>query len=164
VLDGDDIRQGLSRDLGFTEADRTENVRRVAEVARLMIKAGLLVVISLISPLRAHRQMARHLFQEEEFFEVFVDVPLETAERRDPKGLYQLARAGALTNFTGITSPYEIPVHPDLRLCTDELGADESAEKVIELLRKHGRLTARDDVDADGCRVPPVRTGESYKH
>ncbi len=121
VLDGDNVRGGLNRDLGFTEADRVENIRRVSEVARLMVDAGLVVIVSLISPYTAERRMARDLFVEGEFIEVFVDAPLEVCEQRDLKGLYAKARAGNLVNFTGIDSPYEIPGSPDIHLRTTEL-------------------------------------------
>src|SRR4029077_2942374 len=107
LLDGDNVRHGLNKDLGFTDADRVENIRRVAEVARLMVDAGVIVLVSFSSPFRAERQMARDLFDEGEFHEVFVDTPLEVAERRDVKGLYAKARAGLIRNFTGIDSPYE---------------------------------------------------------
>jgi bifunctional enzyme CysN/CysC len=123
LLDGDNVRHGLNRDLGFTEADRVENIRRVAEVARLMVDAGLIVLVSLISPYRAERRMARELFAPEEFLEVFVDAPLAECERRDPKGLYAKARRGELTNFTGIDSVYEAPHAPDIHLRTGEESA-----------------------------------------
>jgi bifunctional enzyme CysN/CysC len=134
LLDGDNIRHGLNRDLGFTDADRVENIRRVAEVARLMTDAGLIVLVSFISPFRSERQMARALFEAGTFFEVFVDTPLAVAEQRDPKGLYQKARSGELRNFTGIDSPYEAPEHPELRLDTTAVSADEAARTLIELL------------------------------
>jgi bifunctional enzyme CysN/CysC len=118
LLDGDNIRHGLNRDLGFTEADRVENIRRVAEVARLMTDAGLIVIVSFISPFRAEREFARSLFEPGEFYEIFVDTPLPTCEQRDPKGLYTKARRGELKNFTGIDSPYEVPESPELRLDT----------------------------------------------
>ena len=123
MLDGDNVRHGLNKDLGFTQADRVENVRRVAEVARLMTDAGLIVLVSFISPFRSERRMARELFDEGEFLEVFVDTPLEVAEGRDPKGLYAKARAGELANFTGIDSPYEPPEHAELTLDTTSLSA-----------------------------------------
>jgi bifunctional enzyme CysN/CysC len=118
LLDGDNVRHGLNRDLGFTEADRVENIRRVAEVARLMVDAGLVVLVSFISPFRSERQMARSLFEDGEFVEVFVDTPLAECELRDPKGLYAKARRGALKNFTGIDSPYERPEVPEVHLPT----------------------------------------------
>lgn len=119
LLDGDNVRHGLNRDLGFTAADRVENVRRVAEVARLMVDAGLIVLVAFISPFRTERQMARDMFEADEFLEIFVDCPLEICERRDPKGLYRKARAGGLVNFTGIDQPYEPPSQPDVHLRTD---------------------------------------------
>jgi bifunctional enzyme CysN/CysC len=140
LLDGDNVRLSLNMDLGFTAADRVENVRRVAEVARLMVDAGLIVITALISPFRAERRMARELFASGEFIEVFVDVPLAVAESRDPKGLYRKARAGALKNFTGIDSPYEPPEAPELHLDTARLSADDAAETVLRRLREAGLL------------------------
>jgi bifunctional enzyme CysN/CysC len=140
MLDGDNVRHGLNADLGFTEADRVENIRRVSEVAKLMVDAGLIVIVAFISPFRAERQMARSLFEEREFLEVFVDTPLAVAEARDPKGLYQKARRGELVNFTGIDSPYEPPERPEMRLRTSELSARDAARAVIELLEQWGRL------------------------
>jgi bifunctional enzyme CysN/CysC len=137
VLDGDHVRHGLNKDLGFTAADRVENVRRVAEVAKLMVDAGLIVVVALISPFRSERRMARELFDAGEFFEVFVDVPMHVAESRDPKGLYRSARAGLLANFTGIDSPYEAPEAPELRVDTSLLSPDEA----IDLVWRHLRAT-----------------------
>lgn len=116
TLDGDNVRHGLNRDLGFTDEDRVENIRRVAEVSRLMTEAGLITLVSFISPFRSERRMARALLEEGEFLEIFVDTPLEVCEARDPKGLYKKARAGQLPNFTGIGSPYEPPENPELRL------------------------------------------------
>src|SRR6185437_9346610 len=118
ILDGDNVRHGLNRDLGFADEDRVENIRRVAEVAKLMVEAGLIVLVSFISPFRAERQMARELFGKGEFLEIFVDTPLEECERRDPKGLYRKARQGLITNFTGIDSAYEAPPQPELSLAT----------------------------------------------
>jgi bifunctional enzyme CysN/CysC len=140
LLDGDNVRHGLNKDLGFTDADRVENIRRIAEVARLMVDAGLIVLTSFISPFRAERRMARSLVEPGEFVEVHVDVPLEEAERRDPKGLYRKARRGDLKNFTGIDSEYQAPEHPELRLPTAELGAEEAADRVIASLRALGRI------------------------
>jgi bifunctional enzyme CysN/CysC len=134
LLDGDNIRHGLNRDLGFTEADRAENIRRVAEVARLMVDAGLIVLVSFISPFRAERRLARGLFADGEFVEVFVDTPLEECERRDPKGLYAKARAGALPNFTGIDSPYEPPESPEVHVTTAGRSVDECVELVFRRL------------------------------
>jgi bifunctional enzyme CysN/CysC len=134
LLDGDNIRHGLNRDLGFTDADRVENIRRVAEVARLMVDAGLIVLVSFISPFRTERRMARSLVAEGEFFEVFVDAPLEVAEARDPKGLYRKARRGELRHFTGIDSPYEPPEAPEIHLQTTTLAPDQAADLVVSRL------------------------------
>src|SRR3954452_270885 len=136
LLDGDNVRHGLNRDLGFTEADRIENIRRVGEVARLMADAGLLVLTAFISPFRAERHMVRRMVPEGEFIEVFVDTPLADAEKRDPKGLYAKARAGELKNFTGIDSPYEPPEAPELRIDTTTLSADAAADLIVDLLEK----------------------------
>ena len=135
VLDGDNLRHGLTRDLGFTPVDRVENVRRVAEVAKLFVDAGLIVLVSVISPFRDEREMARRMMEEGEFIEIFVDAPLEVCERRDPKGLYRKARAGEIKNFTGIDSPYEPPESPDIVLKTAERSVDELADQVIAYLR-----------------------------
>jgi len=133
LLDGDNVRHGLNRDLGFTDEDRVENIRRVAEVARLMVDAGLIVLVSFISPFRAERQMARERFAPGEFVEIFVDVPLEVAESRDVKGLYRKARAGQIPNFTGIDSPYEAPQAPELHLYADGEALDAMADQVVRL-------------------------------
>jgi bifunctional enzyme CysN/CysC len=140
LLDGDNVRHGLNKDLGFTDADRVENVRRVSEVARLMLDAGLIVIVSFISPFRSERRMARSLFGEGEFVEVFVDTPLEVAEARDRKGLYAKARRGEIANFTGVDSPYEPPESPEVHLDTTSEPAEESAQRVFESLRKRGLL------------------------
>jgi len=134
ILDGDNVRHGLNRDLGFTEADRIENIRRVAEVAKLMLDAGLVVLVSFISPFRADREIARSLFKEGEFVEVFVDTSLAQCEQRDPKGLYAKARRGELKNFTGIDSPYEVPLKPDVHLQTDTADAAALATQVANWL------------------------------
>ncbi|MGQ2941964.1 MAG: sulfate adenylyltransferase subunit CysN [Blastomonas fulva] len=134
LLDGDNVRHGLNRDLGFTEADRIENIRRVGEVAKLMADAGLIVLTAFISPFRAEREMVRKMLPEGEFIEIFVDTPLEVAEARDVKGLYKKARAGALKNFTGIDSPYEPPETPDIRVNTVAITPEEAAEHIIRQL------------------------------
>ncbi|WP_037068802.1 adenylyl-sulfate kinase [Pseudonocardia acaciae] len=138
LLDGDNVRHGLNKDLGFTDADRVENIRRIAEVAALMVDAGLIVLVSFISPFRAERALARELVEPGEFCEIHVDTPLDVAERRDPKGLYAKARRGELANFTGIDSPYEPPEHPDLRLDTTTLTPAESAHLVLHTLTTRG--------------------------
>jgi len=147
LLDGDNVRHGLNRDLGFTDADRVENIRRVAEVSRLMANAGLIVMVSFISPFRAERRMARALFQEGEFHEVHVDTPMSIAETRDPKGLYRKARRGELKNFTGIDSPYEAPEHPEIYIDTTANSPEASAEAIVEYLRRCGRLEAGHSIE-----------------
>lgn len=134
ILDGDNIRRGLCKDLGFSDADRKENIRRVAEVARLFVDAGVVVLVAFISPFRAEREAARALFAPGDFFEVYVDVPLSVAEQRDTKGLYQKARSGALAGLTGIDSPYEAPDTPDLALRTDLLPLHACVARVMDLL------------------------------
>jgi bifunctional enzyme CysN/CysC len=138
LLDGDNVRHGLNRDLGFTEADRVENIRRVGELAKLMVDAGLITVVSFISPYRSERRMVRGLLEPGEFIEVFVDTPLEVCEARDPKGLYRRARAGEIQNFTGIDADYEVPESPELHIETTELSADEAAEVVLRYLSERG--------------------------
>jgi bifunctional enzyme CysN/CysC len=138
VLDGDNVRHGLTKDLGFTDADRVENIRRAGEVAKLMVDAGLIVLASFISPFRSERHTVRDLVEEGEFIEVFVDAPLAVAEARDPKGLYAKARRGELVNFTGVDSPYEAPEAPDLHVDTSALTPDEAAEIVLDALRERG--------------------------
>jgi bifunctional enzyme CysN/CysC len=137
LLDGDNVRHGLNRDLGFTEADRVENIRRVAEVAKLMVDAGLVVLVSFISPFRSERRMARELFAEGEFVEVFVDTPIEACEKRDVKGLYAKARRGDLQNFTGIDSPYEAPEAPEMRLSTTHTSAEVCVDQMVMNLAQH---------------------------
>ncbi len=134
LLDGDNVRHGLNKDLGFTEEDRVENIRRIAEVAKLMVDAGLIVLTAFISPFRAERQLARSLLEEGEFVEVFIDTPLAEAEKRDVKGLYKKARAGQLKNFTGVDSPYEAPENAEITIDTTGLTAVEAAEKIVEWL------------------------------
>jgi bifunctional enzyme CysN/CysC len=134
LLDGDNVRHGLNKDLGFTEADRIENIRRVGEVAKLMTDAGLIVLTAFISPFRAEREMVRRMMAEGEFIEIYVDTPLAEAEARDVKGLYAKARAGELPNFTGIDSPYEAPEDPELWIDTTKLSPEEAAEKVVHAL------------------------------
>ena len=132
LLDGDNVRMGLTRDLGFSDADRIENIRRVGEVAKLMADAGLIVLTAFISPFRAERQLVREMLPEGEFVEIFVDTPLAEAEKRDVKGLYAKARAGEIANFTGIGAPYEAPESPDIRIDTTQLSAEQAAELIVE--------------------------------
>jgi bifunctional enzyme CysN/CysC len=134
LLDGDNVRHGLNKDLGFTDADRVENIRRIAETAKLMLDAGLIIITSFISPFRAEREMARNLFDKGEFIEVFVEASLEVCEKRDPKGLYKKARAGEIKNFTGIDSPYQPPEHPELVIDTVTLTLEQAADKIISYL------------------------------
>ncbi len=138
LLDGDNVRHGLNRDLGFTEADRVENIRRVAEVGKLMVDAGLIVLTAFISPFRSERRLARELLAEGEFIEVFMNTPLDVAEQRDPKGLYKKARRGELKNFTGIDSPYEPPEHAEITLDTSRMPPEEAADRVLATLRQLG--------------------------
>jgi bifunctional enzyme CysN/CysC len=138
LLDGDNVRHGLNKDLGFTEADRVENIRRIAEVAKLMADAGLIVITAFISPYRSERRMARALMEAGEFVEVFVDTPLAVAEQRDPKGLYAKARRGELRNFTGIDAPYEAPETPELAIDTTRVSPEQAVEALLGLLRARG--------------------------
>jgi bifunctional enzyme CysN/CysC len=138
ILDGDNVRHGLNRDLGFTEADRVENIRRIAEVAKLFVEAGLIVLVSFISPYRAERMLARDCVEAGEFLEIFVDTPVEECRRRDPKGLYRRADAGQLRNFTGVDAPYEAPLDPEIRLYTPDGTPEELAEQVFRELRARG--------------------------
>lgn len=140
LLDGDNVRHGLNRDLGFTDADRVENVRRVAEVSKLMTDAGLIAIVSFISPFIAERTLAREIMADGDFVEIFVDTPLAEAERRDVKGLYKKARAGKLKNFTGIDSPYEAPRLPEIRLSTMEMDANTAAETILDWMRVKGYI------------------------
>ncbi len=141
VLDGDNVRHGLNRDLGFTEGDRVENIRRVAEVAKLFVEAGLITLVAFISPFRAEREMARELVEPGEFIEIFVDTPLEACEQRDPKGLYKKARRGELQNFTGLDSPYEPPSNPELVLDALHESASDLADRIIDFMQRRGLLS-----------------------
>ena len=136
ILDGDNVRHGLNKDLGFTETDRVENIRRVGETSKLMVEAGLICITSFISPFEAERKMVRNLLETDEFIEVFIDTPLEECEKRDVKGLYAKARAGELPNFTGISSPYENPINPEIRIDTTTMTAEEAADLIIDYLSK----------------------------
>lgn len=138
LLDGDNLRLGLCRDLGFSDADRQENIRRVAEVARLFVDAGILVITAFISPFQRDREMARELIGEDAFIEVFIDTPLAECERRDPKGLYGKARAGLIMNFTGIDSAYEEPEHPAIRINTQEDDLSTAVNRILSYLERQG--------------------------
>lgn len=141
VLDGDNLRHGLNSDLGFSARDREENIRRVGEVAALFAEAGVIAITSLISPYRAERDRARHRVNGERFLEVFVDVPLEICEQRDPKGLYRRARAGEIADFTGLSAPYEEPSSPDVRIRAGEVSVAEAVEMLENALRERGLLS-----------------------
>ena len=140
LLDGDNVRHGLNKDLGFTDTDRVENIRRVAEVSKLMVDAGLITLVSFISPFKSERQMARNLLSSDEFFEIFVNTSLEECEKRDPKGLYKKARAGELKNFTGIDSSYEEPENPDLILNTSSGNAEQLTDQIINFLKDKNKI------------------------
>ncbi|MEE9381468.1 MAG: adenylyl-sulfate kinase, partial [Hyphomonadaceae bacterium] len=142
LLDGDNVRHGLNRDLGFTDADRVENIRRVANVAKLMADAGLITLVSFISPFRAERQMARNMMDDGEFFEVHVNTPLEVAEERDVKGLYKKARAGEIKNFTGLDSPYEEPTKPEIRIDTVDMSPEDAADHILAELIERGIIAS----------------------
>ena len=134
LLDGDNVRHGLNKDLGFTDADRIENIRRVGEVAKLMTDAGLIVITAFISPFRSERQIVRDMMAPGEFIEIFIDTPLSVAEERDVKGLYAKARSGQLKNFTGIDSPYEAPDTPEIHIDTTKMDSERAAEEIVKLL------------------------------
>ena len=134
MLDGDNVLHGLNKDLGFTDQDRVENIRRVAEVGNLMVDAGLIVLACFISPFKAERNVARALFNEKEFIEIFIDTPLETCEKRDPKGLYKKARSGVLKNFTGIDSPYEKPKNPEIHIKTKAQNINQCVAQILSYL------------------------------
>ena len=142
LLDGDNIRHGLNSDLGFSAADRAENIRRVGEVCKLLVDAGLIVLSAFISPYRHDRQRVRALFAATEFIEIFVDTPLNVCQQRDAKGLYQQARAGDITAMTGVSAPYEAPEHPEIHLNTLELSSAEAALQVFNYLRQHHYIGA----------------------
>ncbi len=141
VLDGDNIRHGLNKNLGFSPEDREENIRRIGEVAKLFADAGLITMTAFISPYRKDRDNARKLLKENEFIEVFVKVPLDVAEKRDPKGLYKKARAGEIAEFTGISAPYEEPTKPEIMIDTSESDLNESVDIVIQYLEKNGLIS-----------------------
>jgi adenylylsulfate kinase len=140
LLDGDNIRHGLNKNLGFSDEDRVENIRRIGEVAKLFVDAGIIVMTAFISPFRADRDMVRAIVGEGEFTEIFVDTPLELCEERDPKGLYKKARAGQIKNFTGLDSPYEAPVKPELVIKTAERSVEELADDIVAYLKQSGLL------------------------
>ena len=140
LLDGDNIRMGLNKGLSFSETDRVENIRRIGEVSKLFVDAGVIVLTAFISPFVKDREQVRNLLNVGEFLEVFIDTPLEVCESRDPKGLYQKARTGEIPNFTGISSPYEAPANPEIWLKTNDLSVEETASKVLAYLKENGYL------------------------
>lgn len=142
LLDGDNVRLGLNSDLGFSDKDRVENIRRVGEVSKLFVDAGVIVLSAFISPFMTDRKLVRDLVPEGKFIEIFIDTPLSICEKRDPKGLYKKARDGEIENFTGISSPYEEPVNPELHICTDVSNAEDSADEIIAYLQQKGYLNA----------------------
>lgn len=144
LLDGDNLRGGLNADLGFLLADRSENIRRVGEVAKLMADAGLIVLTAFISPLRTDRERNRQLLEKFNYFEIYIDCPLVECEVRDPKGMYAKARSGEVAEFTGVSSPYEAPIDPDLTLKTDQLSIKECTAEVIDLLNQHEILPGKE--------------------
>jgi len=144
LLDGDNVRHGLCNDLGFSDEDRVENIRRIGEVSKLFADAGLIVLSAFISPFNSDRRLVRKLFPAGEFIEVFMDASLETCESRDPKGLYQKARSGQIKQFTGIDSPYEVPAHPELRLDTSRMSVDDCVEALIAYLLEREMIARKD--------------------
>ncbi len=138
LLDGDNVRHGLNKDLGFSDEDRVENIRRIGEVSRLLVDAGLIVLSAFISPFRSDREMVRHLLGKDEFIEIYMSTPLPVCEERDPKGLYKKARRGEIKHFTGIDSPYEAPEHPEISINSAECSVEQSAENVISFLQQKG--------------------------
>jgi len=143
LLDGDNIRMGLNRGLGFSDEDRVENIRRIGEVAKLFVDSGCIVLSAFISPFIADREQVRKLLEDDEFIEIFVDTPLDVCETRDPKGLYKKARTGEIANFTGISSPYEAPTDAQIHIDNDAITVENAAQKVIEYLQTRGYLDAR---------------------
>lgn len=142
LLDGDNVRHGLNKDLGFDDAARVENIRRIGEVSKLFVDAGLIVLTAFISPFQADRDQVRKLVDADEFIEIFIDTPLEVCEQRDPKGLYQKARKGDIPHFTGISSPYEAPVDPEIRVRTAESTIEEAVEQIVAYLTEKGYIHA----------------------
>ncbi|WP_428025009.1 adenylyl-sulfate kinase [Arcobacter sp.] len=145
LLDGDNVRHGLNKDLGFSELDRVENIRRIGEVSKLFVDAGLIVLTAFISPFKSDRQIARSLVKYDEFIEIFVDTPLDICENRDPKGLYKKAREGAIKNFTGIDSPYETPINPEIIINNSENSIEKNCDIILDYLIKHGYIQGNND-------------------
>lgn len=149
VLDGDNIRQGLNKDLGFSKGDREENIRRIGEVAKLFVDAGIAVLTAFISPYRRDREFVRNLVDEGDFIEVYVKCPLEVCEQRDPKGLYKKARAGEIKNFTGIDDPYEEPENPEIVVETDKMSVEQCVDRIIDYLVKNNYIKAQEGGNCD---------------
>lgn len=143
LLDGDNLRHGLNDDLGFSEEARKENIRRASEVAKLFVDAGMVVIVGLISPMREDRERARERFEKDEFFEVFIDCPIEVCAERDPKGLYRRAMAGEIKNFTGVSAAYEPPLQPELRIESNRYSVSDSVGEILQLLERKGVLSLR---------------------
>lgn len=152
LLDGDNVRHGLNRDLGFDPASRVENIRRVGEVSKLMVDAGLIVITAFISPYRTDRTMVRQMFESNEFVEIFVNTPIEVCEKRDPKGLYKKARSGMIQDFTGIDSPYEIPEHPEVVLHPDRQTVEQELEIIFDYLHKR-ELLISSQLESDSLKA-----------
>jgi adenylylsulfate kinase len=144
LLDGDNVRHGLNKDLGFSEESRIENIRRIGEVAKLFLDSGIIVLTAFISPFKSDRELARSLVEKEQFIEVFIDSSLETCEKRDPKGMYLKARSGEISNFTGISSPYETPEHPELHIINNQITLDDASNQIIEYLVEKKYITKKD--------------------
>jgi len=145
LLDGDNIRHGLNKDLGFDDKSRVENIRRVGEVAKLFVDSGLIVLSAFISPFQSHRKLVKELVEEKEFIEIFVDTPLEVCEQRDPKGFYKKARAGEIKDFTGIDSPYEAPIKADIHIKNDSIPIEKACKQIIDYMIKHSYIDWRED-------------------
>lgn len=144
LLDGDNVRHGLNKDLGFSEESRVENIRRIGEVSKLFLDSGIIVLTAFISPFKSDRNLARSLVKKEQFIEVFVDASLETCEKRDPKGMYLKARSGEISHFTGISSPYEIPQNPELHIVNNEITLEDASNQIIEYLVEKKYITKKD--------------------
>jgi adenylylsulfate kinase len=149
ILDGDNVRMGLNKGLGFSDEDRKENIRRIGEVSKLFVDAGVIVSTAFISPFRSDRDMVRSIVKPEEFLEIYIDAPLDVCEKRDPKGLYKKARAGEIKQFTGIDSPYEAPEKPDIVVKTGEFSLEECADQVINWLQEHNYIPAEEPALSD---------------
>jgi len=143
LLDGDNVRHGLNKDLGFDEKSRVENIRRIGEVAKLFNDAGLIVLTAFISPFKSDRKMVRDLFKESDFLEIFIDASIEICEKRDPKGMYKKARSGEIKNFTGISSPYEAPENPEIHVINNELSLEEASNKIVQYLIENNYINSK---------------------